>query len=111
MRNKLVGCFIMDPPSGYAKPTRNQEGVDIVWSLDDTIRAIVLAHQAFPEAKVVLYSRYGMDQLQGALAKDAAGLAVSKFVVVKVGPVNLFWLSWLIPTFGRSLRTVFCLAR
>ena len=75
----------MDPPTGYAKPAKNQEWVDNVWGLDDTVRTIVLAHQAFPDAKFVLYSRYGMDQLQGALSKDAAGLAVSRFVVVKVG--------------------------
>ena len=93
LENKEVGCFIVDPPSGYAKPGKNQDWLDSVWSLDDTIRVIALANKAYPCAKVVLYSWYGMDKLQGALAQDVPAVAVSRFVVIKVGMPFLFMLT------------------
>ena len=82
---KAVGCFIIDAPMGLLG--------DTAWTLEQLVSVILQINCTFtPPFTIVIYSLYGMGELQRALADQASPqrggvqekLQLTNFIVVKV---------------------------
>ncbi|KAL0032741.1 hypothetical protein WJX79_007095 [Trebouxia sp. C0005] len=81
---KAVGCFIIDAPMGLLG--------DTAWTLEQLVSVILQINCTFtPPFTIVIYSLYGMGELQRALADQASPqrggvqekLQLTNFIVVK----------------------------